>query len=410
MSHDVLLAHPGTQYSHQLARQLYRTGCLHEFWTGVAISSEGLPGLAVRSLLPSSLKRMLANRLLKDVPSSHLRTMPLLELKALRSVQNGNGAHDVFFERNKSFQERIPQSSIETASIVVGFDTSSWILAERVIHSDKPFLLDQSIAHPRVNDDTARRLAKVFPEWNVTLENKLEALFEIEAREHKLATKVIVASTFTKRSLIQNGVPETKIVVNPYGVDLDLFEPAARPRPDRPIRFLFVGAVSARKGIPLLIDSWEKVASKEAELWLVGPISDKERALIPDLSGLTVKGKYPLEELPALMKQCDVFVFPSYCEGFALVLLEAMASGLPVITTEATAGPDLFTDGVEGFLIPSGDEDALSASIRSFITKPEMLAPMSQAARQTAERFSWDNYGDRWREILQGFEVPESAA
>src|SRR5205085_12517328 len=113
------------------------------------------------------------------------------------------------------------------------------------------------------------------------------------------------------------------------------------------------------KGIPLLIEAWKALALKGSELWLVGPIGERERKLIPELPGLCVKGKYPFEELPDLMRQCDVLVFPSYCDGFALVLLEALASGMPIISTEATAAPDLIEDGVEGFLIQSGDLDAL---------------------------------------------------
>jgi glycosyltransferase involved in cell wall biosynthesis len=107
--------------------------------------------------------------------------------------------------------------------------------------------------------------------------------------------------------------------------------------------------------------------------------------------------------LPELLRQCDVLVFPSYCEGFALVLLEALASGMPIITTEATAGPDLIEDGVEGRIVPSGDVDALCAAMQSMALETDELESMSQAARRTAERFSWDAYGDRWQQILRDF-------
>ena len=90
-------------------------------------------------------------------------------------------------------------------------------------------------------------------------------------------------------------------------------------------------------------------------------------SLIPPLPHLRRLGHYPYRELPALLRQCDVLVFPSYCEGFGLVLLEALASGLPIITTDATAGPDLIQDGVEGRLIPSGNLEALCEAMQSFI-------------------------------------------
>jgi glycosyltransferase involved in cell wall biosynthesis len=190
--------------------------------------------------------------------------------------------------------------------------------------------------------------------------------------------------------------------VNPYGVDLQLFHPPAKRSDGKPLRFLFLGAISARKGVPLLLDAWRKIAAPEAELWLVGPITTHERTLIPPLPRLKVLGPYPHRDLPKLLKQCDVLVFPSYCEGFALVLLEALASGMPIITTDATAGPDLITDGLEGRIIPTGDLDALCEAMEQFVRQPDKAHSMSGAARRCAERFSWDSYGDRWRDILQG--------
>jgi starch synthase len=114
-----------------------------------------------------------------------------------------------------------------------------------------------------------------------------------------------------------------------------------------------------------------------------------------------VLGKCPFEDLPELLRKCDVLVFPSYCEGFALVLLEALASGMPIITTDATAGPDLIDQGSEGFLIPSGNLEALRESMKYFVDHPEKLHEMSIAARRRAEDFSWDSYGDRWQQILK---------
>jgi glycosyltransferase involved in cell wall biosynthesis len=218
-----------------------------------------------------------------------------------------------------------------------------------------------------------------------------------------LAKKIVVASSFSRSTLVSQGISEDKILINPYGVDLELFHPPASPRERRPLRFLFLGLISARKGIPLLLEAWERMRLRDAELWLVGPVSERERALIPDLPGLKVLGKHPHQELPNLLRQCDVLVFPSYCEGFAMVILEALASGMPVITTEATAGPDLIQDGVEGRLIPSGDMDALCAAMTDFASAPDKLESNALAARRCAEKFSWDVYGDRWQQILRDF-------
>ncbi|HBB86425.1 MAG TPA: hypothetical protein DC047_02285 [Blastocatellia bacterium] len=345
----------------------------------------------------------MANRVIAGLPSKHLRTMPFVELKAIRKLGRGASHQSVLHQRNQTFQQRLPASAIKNASAIIGFDTSSWIIADKARQLGKPFFLDQSIAHPLVNQATSELVANRFPEWSTTIERKLPEVLACESREHELATKIVVASSYTKQTLVSQGVPAEKIVINSYGVDLELFHPPAILRSRQPLRFLFLGLVSARKGVPLLLEAWRSLAPKEAELWLVGPITSQERRLIPDLPGLEIKGKVPFEELPELLRQCDVLVFPSYCEGFALVLLEALASGIPIITTEATAGPDLIQNGREGFLIDSGNLDPLREAMKYFIDHPSEIERMSVAARQCAEKFSWDSYGDRWQKILQEF-------
>ncbi len=400
MLHQVLLAHPGTQYSHQLARQLARRDSLYQFWTGFALAAGGVAGQVVKRCAPPSWRRKFANRILRDVPARNVCTLPALEWRALKRLRAGESPQLVFHERNRKFQEQLPDASLQHASAVIGFDTSSWLLAERAGKNGKPFYLDQSISHPLVNQQIMEGVARRFPAWRTEIEPRLPEVLACEQREYELATKIVAASSFSKGTLIAQGVRADKIIVNPYGVELELFHPPAAPRRRQPLRFLFLGALSARKGVPLLVEAWRKLQLKNAELWLVGPVSERERALIPALPGLTCPGKYPHQELPELMRQCDVLVLPSYCEGFALVLLEALASGMPIITTEATAGPDLIQDGVEGRLIPSGDEDALCAAMRDFAAQPDQLEDMASAARRVAEGCSWDAYGERWQRIL----------
>jgi glycosyltransferase involved in cell wall biosynthesis len=295
----------------------------------------------------------------------------------------------------------IPSSSIEKVSALIGFDTASWILAEKAGKLGKPFFLDQSASHPLVSQSILNGVARRFPEWREDFEPKPALMLDAEMREHNLASRIVTASNFTKQTLIAKGVDADKIVVNPYGVDLQRFRPKQSPRSHRPIRFIFAGSASAGKGVPLLMEAWKSLALKQAELWIVGPIASHLHSLLPSLPGLKFLGKRPHEELPDLFRQGDVFVFPSFCEGFGLVLLEALASGLPIITTEATAGPDLINHETEGLLIPSGDLSRLRDAIQFFVDNPDRIESMSAAARRCAEKYSWEAYGERWNQILR---------
>jgi starch synthase len=395
-----LLVHPGTQHSFRLARQLQRHGYLGRFCTGFAYVPNSVLGHGIDHL-PMCIRKSFSSRRLEGVSAERLRARPLIEYRALRRLRAGEDFQTVMFERNAAFQRWLPNRELGDCDAVIGFDTSSWLLAERAAALGRPLFLDQSIGHPRSYQEMLSMLHRQFPEWAEDVRPRLPELLRAEEAEHRLASRVVVGSSFARRTLIDHGVPEEKIVVNPYGVDLEAFSPAPRPDLSRPLRFLFLGSIGARKGVPLLLKAWESLATDKAELWLAGSLSDRNRRLIRPLPGLRIIGKVPRHELPNLLHQCDVLVLPSYFEGFPLVQLEALASGLPIIGTEATGAPDLITDGVEGYVTEVGDAEALRDKLSKFIASPSDLTNMSMAARHCAERYSWDAYGDRWTSILR---------
>lgn len=393
-----LLVHPGTQHSLRLARELERLECLGRFWTGLAYVPNSVLGHCIKCS-PTSLQRNLSNRRLDGVPGQRLRTRPFTELRAQRLLRAGHDDQEVFFNRNRAFQRLVSRKELVNSDVVIGFDTSSWLLAQRASALGRPFLLDQSSPHALHYETILPVLSRQFPEWAEEFAPRIPQFLTTEQAEHKKASRIVVASSFTRKTLVDNGVSAEKIVVIPYGVDLTAFSPV--PRRERPLRFVFVGTLRGYKGVPLLLQVWQSLQPTNAELWLVGPVSDRVARLIPRLPGLRVVGKVPHCELAAVLQQCDVFVFPSYFEGFGLVLLEALAAGLPVIATDATAAPDLITEGREGHVIPVGDAHALREALRHFMNSPDDLPHMSRAARQCAERYSWDAYGERWINLLR---------
>ncbi len=152
--------------------------------------------------------------------------------------------------------------------------------------------------------------------------------------------------------------------------------------------------------MPLLLDAWRLLRRRNAELWIVGYVSPGIQSILPKIDGLRFFGPVSHCELPRIMRQCDAFVFPSYFEGFGLVLLEAMASGLPIISTTATAAPDLLCDGCPGFVNVPGDLTSLVESMSCVIDRQADLPDMSVEVRKRAERFTWQAYGDTWKALL----------
>lgn len=355
--------------------------------------------------LPSRWRQRLANRRIEGLPSARLHAYPLGELRALWQLRRAADEQVVLHRRNEKFQRLIPERAIAAAQAVIGFDTSSWILADRCAKYDVPLILIQTIGHPDAKLRVYEQVKRRFPDWEEGIEDRLAEVRAAEEQEYEGAKLIIVGSSFTQQSLIANGVLPAKIRINPYGVDCRQFLFGDGDNP-RNFRFVFAGEINARKGIPLLLEAWQRLATHNAELWLVGHASQSVLKHLPDLPGLRYLGAVPHTELSSVLQQCDVFVFPSYFEGFAKVIPEAMACGLPVLTTTATAGPDLISEGQDGWIIEPDDVERLVEIMSDCLSHRSKIREMGRCARATAERFTWAEYGRRWVEILASLEQP----
>ncbi len=386
----VLLVHPGTQHAPRLAEALDRRGLLDRFWTGSAAAvTQG------SSALTSTGRTV-------EIANGKLRTRRWLENAAQLMLRMGANGEKVWHRRNEWFQRMVPDTEIESADVVVGFDTSSWILAERAKAAGKKFVLDQTVGHPlsrRLELEKLRLGRKVWPE---AFDPRWDPLRRIESREHELADRVVVASSFSAQTLIDQGVPQKKLQIIAYGVGGEFLQIGATrapvaPRPG-PV-FLFTGYLSERKGLDFLLEAWSNLNIAGASIRLAGGGNVKRWHTEPRRN-VTFLGQTPRGRLLEEMKQADIFVFPSLFEGFALVLLEAMAAGLPVITTPNTAGPDLIEHGVEGLIIPAGDADALCEAMRSLGSDSARITTMGRAAHEKAEQYTWARYGEKWEQLI----------
>jgi glycosyltransferase involved in cell wall biosynthesis len=210
--------------------------------------------------------------------------------------------------------------------------------------------------------------------------------------ELALADCVLCNSTFTRNTLLDAGVDEQRILVTPYGFPtIDVMDTR---RERRPVVFLNAGTQNLRKGLHLLYRAWRKLAfaPSEAELWLVGRMTLPEETR-RDLSGaVRILDSVPHAELLMLYKQASVFVLPSLADGFGMVISEAMSRGLAVIATDRTGAPDIMEHGVNGFIIPAGDEDALVNQMKWCVEHSDALHGIGARAAERAASWQWSNY------------------
>jgi starch synthase len=387
----VVVAHPGTQYSHHLAREIEKAGMLRKFVTSFGVSERS----SVKWILP----KMFRNRIIKGVPTSRVKSYPWLEIVSqVKSRLSANDEH-VLHERNAAFQDKVIANDLGDADVVIGFDTSSWKLAEYCKRIGIRFILDVSIGHPISKEKVFRSLRSEFPAWSDIREPKKNEFIALEQREFQMASDIVVPSSFVKSTLIENSVDAQKITVIPFGTDVDALRDCTRQEVSSPIRFLFFGSLTARKGLPLLFEAWSRLGPVNARLDIAGYGQIPNDVVIPN--GVTILGVVGPTEKGSLFSHADVFVFPSYFEGFAQVQIEAAASGLPIIGTTNSGATEIVAHAENGFVIPPGDVDELVKAMRFFIDHPGTIRTMGERSRERAQAFSWTAYGDRWRKVLE---------
>lgn len=262
--------------------------------------------------------------------------------------------------------------------------------------SVRRILLDELHAHPETS-------ASLEQEWELALP---ERDFRRLVQEVKMADAWIVASSFTRETLIENGIPANRIGIAPYGVDLDHFQPVAAERPcstARPLRLLFVGRIVQRKGIKYLLEAIKQLPRRHLDLTIAGRAVDDLQLLRELSERITLRCHVSDSELRSLYQSCDLLVLPSVAEGFGQVLLEALASGLPILSTTSTAAPDLISQGCEGWFVPPCRVDRLVERIDWALCNRRQLELMRGAARERATKLTWQRFRKRIRELVQTF-------
>lgn len=214
--------------------------------------------------------------------------------------------------------------------------------------------------------------------------------------EYDLCDTILVASRKAAETFLAAGVPEKKLWYVARGVDVERYSPGTPPEK---LRFIFAGALIKRKGVHHLLEAWRKLHLRDAELVLVGSLHDEIKPALEACGDDSVKHLGFSSRLQDELRASSVFVFPSECEGFAKVTIEAAACGLPLITT-AESG-DAAVDGYNGWIIPPNDVDALCAAMERAASDRSKLAEMGRNSRARAlECLTWDHYRLR---LLNGY-------
>jgi glycosyltransferase involved in cell wall biosynthesis len=229
-----------------------------------------------------------------------------------------------------------------------------------------------------------------------------------EEREYALAERILVLSTFARNTFITQNVPAEKLVILPLGVDLTGFRPSEKVVEERcchilageVLRILYTGALSFQKGMWDLAQIICELSYERFHFRLVGPMALELAVLMPEIATrVMLIPKQPQHDLPAQYAKADLFLFPTIQDGFAMVLSQAQASGLPILTTTNCSGADIISIGETGWVLPIRSPEAFIERLRWCDTHREALAAMVRRTYVDFKPRSWANVAEDFEMI-----------
>jgi glycosyltransferase involved in cell wall biosynthesis len=301
---------------------------------------------------------------------------------------------------------QVAQYHLQNITAIYSYEDIAATTFEKAKKQDILCLYDLPIPFYQTTREIMQEEAKSFPSLKESIQtiNEPDWKLKRKQREIELADHIFVASSVSHRSLTNIGIDANKISVIPYGSPIETFQPQLKS--DDCFRVIFIGRFSPLKGIHYLLQAWKELKSKNrlknSQLVFVGENRFPQKWLEERYSGL-------YQHIPSVShfllnqyySQASVLVLPSLIDGFGLVVVEAMACGIPVIVTVNTGASDIITDGVEGFIIPIRDVEALKDKLEWCYSHPQELAEMGRAARRKAEELNWGLYRQRLANKVQ---------
>jgi glycosyltransferase involved in cell wall biosynthesis len=253
-----------------------------------------------------------------------------------------------------------------------------------------PAVLQTGSAHIRTQH---KLIAREVKQWGVAEPLPHPQVVRRALAEYEEADVIVAPSRFARETFLGEGIPESKIRVVPWAAAAVHESPKLRaPGGASEPTVLFVGGCSLRKGVPSLIASAKDLRGR-ARFRLVG---DPNPTLFSRLGGLpdnvVAVGHRTGQELAGEFRDADMFVLPSIEDGSALVTIEAMLAGLPVVVSDQ-AGAALIIEGESGFEFPAGDSKALTERLMPLLADPDLRARMGRAAREAAAPRTPQVYG-----------------
>jgi glycosyltransferase involved in cell wall biosynthesis len=391
-----IVLQPGARMSYAVPALLARAGMLARFYTDICADVGLLRYLGPiwpQRLRPKPVARLLGRRLPGDVPRRSVRHSPIHALtgELLRRLRNST----------RRLQDRLEPSLRLIDMVRADKCAGANALYTAIVNADLDFVQELQSEGIRIVHDVfmnplngliIQKEREIWPEIEKTIpKEQILAGIARDAEKYRIADLILVPSDSVYQAVIRLGADPARVAQVPYGIEERWHECDASPVPGR---VMFVGKVCLNKGSHYLAEAARILRQRrvQSDVRVVGPY-DPAAIARPEFRGPTYVGQVPRSRVADEFRTADVFVLPTLSEGMARVHLEAMACGVPVITTPNCGS--VVRDGVDGFIVPIRDAAAIADKVELLLTDRELRARMGRSARERAREFTWQRYGER---------------
>ena len=404
-SNSIVIFHPSTApFVQEAALALYESGLLSAFVTTLRDNPNSRVQRTLCALVSSlgyDLKKQFSRRVVTRIPESHIRDWPQREFSRLivGKCDPSGILTDIIWEwAETGFDRRVATTYLDKITAIYGYEHASAESFTRAKAAGLCCIYDvQAPEHDYTHAIIDRELAK-YPAANswyqryIRMQQKRRTARRRVEWEH--ADRVIAASNFTKDSFALAGLDTSKVRVIPYGAPPTIESGIdGGSDPSEQCRFLWAGTFNIRKGAPYLLEAWRTMPlASKCELIVYGAQRMPAQLLenLPD--SIKFAGSVPALELREAYLRADVLVFPTLCDGFGMVVTEAFAHGLPVITTRRAGAAELLIHESNGLLINAESATELRDALQWCLDNRIKLKEMRSSALATARRWQWADY------------------
>ena len=374
-----------------IVKYLNELGC-EVSWFGINIDNCNDACKDITSLRYSKFYKFfirLKNKILREL---NIQTSEAQKINAQKKFDEWLSA--LLIERKHDIDENL---------IFIGRAVSSELSFKTIKKYGGKCVLHSQWMHP----ETQKRILKqAFNDLNLDYPQILSERVRVQLREIELCDKIWCISNLVYDSYLQNGVPKEKLLLCPLGVDTNVFKPASTSPKQNSDKYniVFVGNINIEKGVHVLLNALALGEISNCQLILNGAVADYFESFLQGLSNklkklnveVVVESGFPLKNL----QKADLFILPSLHESFGLVVLEAMACGLPVIVTDQVGASDHIIPGENGFIVPANSVEKLSEKILYFYNDRNQRDSFGKKSFTLSQDLSWPRVTERFIESV----------